>query len=157
MSGNDDTTHANKLIVLKEREALAHKREVLTNFLKTKKTTGDDNLAKCQEEKNEAAAAAAAAAKEEAANTAKAAEEAVTKANAAEIEAATNKVEANALCDAEKLDLKTKAELDAKLADEKRVSEILDLQNQLIEELSKETAFLDSIMTGGNVVVDGLD
>jgi hypothetical protein len=42
-------------------------------------------------------------------------------------------------------------------ADDKRVDEILKLQNQLIEEFEKETTFLDSIMTGGNVVVDGLD
>jgi hypothetical protein len=48
------------------------------------------------------------------------------------------------------LDLKTKAELDAEVADKKRVEEILKLQNQLITELAKETAFLDNIITGGN-------
>jgi hypothetical protein len=37
-------------------------------------------------------------------------------------------------------------EKEAKKADKKRASEILDLQNKLIDELAKETKFLNSLM-----------
>jgi hypothetical protein len=146
MSGNDDEISRAKTRLLEEQAKLEETRSALTDFLSKKYISSDSSLAECEKEAKEAALHA----KAEAAKKAEAAEaEAAKKAEAAEAEAAKKAEAAEALCDADKLELKTKADRDAEVADEKRVEEILKLQNQLIEELSKETAFLDSIMSGG--------
>jgi membrane protein involved in colicin uptake len=135
--------------ILKEQNELARTRDALTEFLNTRKLTGDAGLAKCQEDKMKAAEAAKTAmteaankaktAKTEAANKAEAAK---AEAEAAKAEAAKAEAEAKTKCDTEKSDL----EKEAKKADKKRASEILDLQNKLIDELAKETKFLNSLM-----------
>jgi tRNA(Ile)-lysidine synthase TilS/MesJ len=135
MSGNDDEISRAKTRLLEEQAKLEETRSALTDFLSKKYISSDSSLAECEKEAKEAALHAKA--------------EAAKKAEAAEAEAAKKAEAAEALCDADKLELKTKADRDAEVADEKRVEEILKLQNQLIEELSKETAFLDSIMSGG--------
>jgi membrane protein involved in colicin uptake len=134
--------------ILKEQNELARTRDALTEFLNTRKLTGDAGLAKCQEDKMKAAEAAKTAmteaankaktAKTEAANKAEAAK---AEAEAAKAEAAKAEAEAKTKCDTEKSDL----EKEAKKADKKRASEILDLQNKLIDELAKETKFLNSL------------
>jgi membrane protein involved in colicin uptake len=149
--------------ILKEQNELARTRDALTEFLNTRKLTGDAGLAKCQEDKMKAAEAAKTAmteaankaktAKTEAANKAEAAkaeaeaakaeaEAAKAEAEAAKVEAAKAEAEAKSKCETEKSDL----EKEAKKADKKRASEILVLQNKLIIELARETKFLNSLM-----------
>jgi membrane protein involved in colicin uptake len=156
MSGIEDK-------ILDEQNELERTRKLLTNFLRDKKTTGENGLAKCEEEKKDAAEAAKTAkknaaeaaktAKTEAANKAEAAkaeaeaakaeaEAAKAEAEAAKVEAAKAEAEAKSKCETEKSDL----EKEAKKADKKRASEILVLQNKLIIELARETKFLNSLM-----------
>jgi cell division septum initiation protein DivIVA len=136
--------------VRKHEIELGLKRDIFTNFLIRKNTTGVEGLAKCEKDKD-VAAAAAEAAKTEATKTAQEATDLATKtAQEATDLASKNAEEATDLattkCDTEKSDLETKAELEAKKADTKRVKEILDLQDKLIVEMAKETEFLDNLM-----------
>jgi hypothetical protein len=164
MSGDDATTRR----VMEEQVKLQSTRDALTKFLRVKKTTGDTDLAQCEKDKDKAAEAAEAA-KTEATKTAQEATDLATKTAQEATDLATNKaeeakveatkiareatelatknaeeakVEATTKCDTEKSALETKAELEAK----KRAEEILKLQDKLIEELAKETEFLDSLM-----------